>query len=56
MRKAYKGEKIITEYFELGDKTPRKLQSNIVYPVKCLDCEAKYIWKNPLNWCDNIST
>ena len=24
---------------------PRQLQSNIVYLVKCLDCEAEYIEK-----------
>ena len=35
----------MTNYFKLKDKIPRQLQSNIVYSVTCLDCEAEYVGK-----------
>ena len=43
VRGVFKGEQKISNYCKLKDKTPRHLQSNIVYSVKCLNCEAKYI-------------
>ena len=45
VRGVFKREQKISNYFKLNDKTPRHLQSNIVYSVKCLDCEAKYVEK-----------
>ena len=45
VREVFKGEQKINNYFKLKDKTPRHLQSNIVYSVKCLNCEAEYIGK-----------
>ena len=45
VRGVLKGEQKINNYFKLKDKTPRHLQSNIVYSVKCLKCEAEYIEK-----------
>ena len=45
VRGVFKGEQKINNYFKLKDKTPRHLQSNIVYSVKCLNCEAEYIGK-----------
>ena len=41
----FKGEQKINNYFKLKDKIPRHLQSNIVYSVQCLNCEAEYIEK-----------
>ena len=38
-------EKKISNYFKLKNKTLKYLQSNIVYSVKCLDYEAKYVGK-----------
>ena len=38
-------EQKISNYYKLKDEMPRHLQSNIVYSVKCLDCEAKYVGK-----------
>ena len=45
VRGVFKGEQKINNYFKLKDKKPRNLQSNIVYSVKCLICEAEYIGK-----------
>ena len=45
VRGVFKGEQKINDYFKLKDKTPKHLQSNIVYSVKCLNCEAEYIGK-----------
>ena len=45
VRGVFKEQKI-NNYFKLKDKTPRHLQSNIVYSVKCyLNFEAEYIGK-----------
>ena len=41
----FKGEQKINNYFKLKNKMPRLLQLNIVYSVKCLNCEAEYIGK-----------
>ena len=45
VRGVFKGEQKINNYFKLKDKTPRHLQPNIIYSVKCLNCEAEYIGK-----------
>ena len=45
----FKGEKKINNYFTLKDKIPGQLQSNIVYIVKYLDCEAEYFRKTTLH-------
>ena len=45
VRGVFKGVQKINNYFKLKDKTPRYLQSNIVYLVKSLNCEAEYIGK-----------
>ena len=45
VRGIFKGEQKINNYFKLKDKTPRHMQSNIVYSEKCLDCGAEYIGK-----------
>ena len=45
IRGGFKGEQKIRNYFKLKDKTPRHLQLNIVYLLKCLACEAEYVGK-----------
>ena len=42
-------EQKINNYFKLKDKTPKHLQSNIVYSVKYVDCEADYVGKTTKN-------
>ena len=45
VRGVFKGEQKISYCFKLQDKTSRHLQSNIVYSVKCFDCEAEFVGK-----------
>ena len=35
----------ISNYFQVKDKIPKELQSNIVYRVNCSNCESSYIGK-----------
>ena len=45
VRGVFKGVRKINNYFKLKDKTPKLLQSNVVYSIKCLDCDAEYVGK-----------
>ena len=45
MQGIYKGVKRISIFFKIKDNTPRNLQSNIVYAIKCKDCDAEYVGK-----------
>ena len=35
----------IVQYFPLKDPIPKIFQSNIVYKIDCIDCDASYIGK-----------
>ncbi len=51
LRLMFKSHSTIQNFFSYKDKIDRDLKSNIIYSVKCLDCNKAYIGKTGRHFC-----